>query len=131
MEGLELLAQARTAGLIVESHGTDLVVKGPKRAAAIALKLIKHKAAILAALDTGAAKSIDAIGSEQRRRPVLSEPAPCRVAKNGTQPTTITLNNKTYELRQFVGMWFFRLTPAAGWTCCSPEFVKIIENTTI
>ena len=59
----------------------------------------------------------------------LCEPVLCRIEKaEGTKHATIALGDKTYELRQFYGMWFFRLTPDAGWTCCSLEFVKIIEE---
>ena len=44
---------------------------------------------------------------------------------------TIVRKGKTYELRKFSNMWFFRLAASrdVGWTCCSPEFVKVIEST--
>ena len=35
-----------------------------------------------------------------------------------------------YEVKQIYRMWFFQLEghTEAGWTCCSPEFVKLIED---
>lgn len=129
MEGLELLAQARAAGLTVEAQGSDLVVRGPKGAKAIALMLIKHKAAVLAAISMPTPKSVGTKGQKQcgsTERPQFTH---CRTAEiDGAKCATITLANKTYELRQFHGMWFFRLSPEAGWTCCSREFVAIIEQ---
>lgn len=52
MVGLELLAQATTAGLDVTAAGERLIVRGPRSAEAIARRLLAHKADVLAALDT-------------------------------------------------------------------------------
>jgi hypothetical protein len=102
-----------------------LVVRGPKRAKAIGMELIQHKAAVMAAL--GALKATSVGTTSTTSAPC--EPVPCRIEKaEGTKHATITFGDKTYELRQSRGMWFFRLTPDAGWTCCSPEFVEIIER---
>lgn len=42
-----LLAEAQAAGLRVQAEGERLVIRGPKRAEPIALKLIEHKAEVL------------------------------------------------------------------------------------
>ena len=47
MDGLTLLAEARDSGLEVRADGDRLVVRGPKEAEAIALRLIDHKAEVL------------------------------------------------------------------------------------
>src|SRR6266540_5032060 len=47
MDGLTLLAEARTAGLEVHAKGDRLVVRGPKFAEPLALRLIEHKAELL------------------------------------------------------------------------------------
>jgi hypothetical protein len=48
-----LLQEARAAGLKVEADGDRLLVRGPKAAELVALKLGAHKPAILAALASG------------------------------------------------------------------------------
>jgi hypothetical protein len=50
MGGLELLAEARAAGLQVKAEGDRLVIRGPKRAEPLAKELRQHKAEILAHL---------------------------------------------------------------------------------
>ncbi len=129
MEGLELLAQARAVGLTVEADGTDLVVTGPKGAKATALMLIAHKAAIMAAIGAPTPTNTGTTGQKQcdaTERPQFTH---CRAVEiDGVKCPTITLADKTYELRQFLGMWFFRLYPEAGWACCSWEFTAIIEE---
>ena len=50
MDGLTLLAEARAAGLSVAAQGCRLVVRGPRRAEAMARRLIEHKADVMAAL---------------------------------------------------------------------------------
>src|SRR5262249_52861929 len=50
MDGLTLLDEARAAGLSVEADGDRLRIRGPRRAEPVALRLIAHKAAVLAAL---------------------------------------------------------------------------------
>ena len=133
MQGLELLTRARAAGVTVEVQGSELVVRGPKRAKAIGIELIQHKAAVMAALGAVEAPRLSTAtapsGGTTNTTAAPCEPVPCRMEKAvGTKYATITLGDKTYELRQIRGMWFFRLTPEAGWTCCSREFVKIIEE---
>lgn len=50
MDGMTLLAQARAAGLEVRVDGNRLVVRGPRRHAALAQELLTHKAEVLALL---------------------------------------------------------------------------------
>lgn len=50
MEVLELIQEAERAGLAVEAEGDQLIVRGPKAAAAIARQLGERKADVLAAL---------------------------------------------------------------------------------
>jgi hypothetical protein len=122
---LKLLAEARAAGLIVQACGGKLVIEGPVQAEGVARKLGEHKAAVLAALSTSRATGVGTTGVVADP----SEPGPCRFEEaKGTTHATITLGGKTYELRQIHAMWFFRLTPDAGWTCCSEELAKLIEN---
>ena len=52
MDGLALLSEARSAGLKVRAEGDQLVVQGPKRAEAVALRLIKHKGDVLPLVTT-------------------------------------------------------------------------------
>lgn len=50
MDGMRLLVEARAAGLAVHVEGDKLVIRGPRRAEALALRLLEHKAVIMAAL---------------------------------------------------------------------------------
>ena len=54
MDVMTLLDQAKSVGLSVEVHGERLVIKGPKRAAAIVQELARQKTAVLAMLSTKA-----------------------------------------------------------------------------
>jgi hypothetical protein len=143
MDVVTLLDQAKSAGLSVEAHGDQLVVKGPKRAAAIVQELGRHKAAVLAILSPNAAPGTaepqhEKAASVSGSKPKENEPArPCATvsrstavssAPSETAPATITHNGKTYEVAVECGMWFFRRAPEAGWTACSEGFVAIIEN---
>jgi hypothetical protein len=47
MDGLALLHRAYTAGLQVAVDGERLIIRGPKRLAALAEQLLVHKAAIM------------------------------------------------------------------------------------
>ena len=67
MDGLKLLTKAHAAGLTVEARGNELVVKGPKRAEAIAKELLAHKAMVLAALAA-------ATQTTPRQQPAQSRP---------------------------------------------------------
>jgi hypothetical protein len=51
MDGVALLAEAHTAGFQVHAEGERLIVRGPKRLAALAQHLLNHKAAILELLE--------------------------------------------------------------------------------
>jgi hypothetical protein len=142
MEILTLLDQAKSAGLSVEAHGDQLIVKGPKRAAAIVQELGRHKAAVLAILSPNAApaaapqdgKAESSADSKHKD----SEPVrPCATANRlaqelraptETSPATITHEGKAYEVAVTYGTWFFRRSPEAGWTACSEGFVSIIEE---
>jgi hypothetical protein len=50
MDTLALLQQAEAAGLTVSVQGDRLCIRGPRRAEALAQRLLDHKVAILAAL---------------------------------------------------------------------------------
>jgi hypothetical protein len=51
MDGMTLLEEARAAGLTVLAEGGRLVVRGPKRAADLARRLLANKDQIMASLD--------------------------------------------------------------------------------
>jgi hypothetical protein len=51
MDAVSLLEEARAAGLEVRTEGDQLVVRGPKRLATLALRVLDHKPAILAILE--------------------------------------------------------------------------------
>jgi hypothetical protein len=51
VDGLMLLRQARDARLAVAAESGKLVIRGPQRAAPVALKLLAHKPEVLAALE--------------------------------------------------------------------------------
>lgn len=51
MDGVALLTEAYAAGLQVHAEGERLIVRGPKRLAALAQQLLSHKAAILEILE--------------------------------------------------------------------------------
>jgi len=53
MDGLTLLEEARAAGLSVRTEGDRLHIRGPRRAEAVAHRLIAHKALVLEALAAG------------------------------------------------------------------------------
>lgn len=143
MEILTLLDQAKSAGLSVEAHGDQLVVKGPTRAAAIVQELGRHKAAVLAILSPNAAPATaepqdGKTGSDAATKPKASECVrPCATVSRSTKesptpsesnPATITHDGNIYEVAVECGMWFFRRSPEAGWTACSEGFVTIIEE---
>src|SRR5262249_34737413 len=50
MDGLTLLAQARSAGLTVRVRGDKLVIRGPRRAGPLAEQLLARKAEVIDAL---------------------------------------------------------------------------------
>jgi hypothetical protein len=121
MEGLILLAEARNAGLTVQIDGSELVIKGPRRAAAVAKKLLRQKAAVVAAL------TIDQTAKDISARQAATAQCPPVTTEVGEEPTRITLAGEAFEVWKFVGMWFFRRQSDLGWTCCSLEFAAIIE----
>jgi len=112
MEGLKLLKKARAAGLTVAVNGDQVVIRGPKRAAAIVRQLIASKPAVMAAL-----------------RPAANIPAvdTCRLPTE-SNPAKVTVGDKTYDVAVTNGMWFFRPSLEAGWTNCSEEFSELIEE---
>ena len=65
MGGIDLLAEAQSAGLVVRADGDRLVIEGPKGAAAVAQKLIQHKAEVMAVL----AATTKATTPQKPRRP--------------------------------------------------------------
>jgi hypothetical protein len=52
MDGLMLLRRAHASGLSVEAEGDRLVIRGPRRADAMARLLLAHKSTVMAALRT-------------------------------------------------------------------------------
>lgn len=50
MDGMTLIAEAQAAGLVVLADGEKLIVRGPKSAGAVALRLLARKADVMAAL---------------------------------------------------------------------------------
>ncbi len=50
MDGLALLAEAHATGLTVRADGGMLVVRGPRRCAALARSLLEHKPDVMALL---------------------------------------------------------------------------------
>ncbi len=56
MDGVTLLAEARTAGLRVRAEGARLVIDGPWSGAPVAERLVAAKPAVLAALALAAAE---------------------------------------------------------------------------
>ena len=64
MDGLALLTEARDAGLVVRDEGGQLVVEGPKRAEAVAIRLVAAKDEVLAVLagrQSGDALSVSSV----------------------------------------------------------------------
>jgi len=53
MDGVTLLREAKAAGLTVTMNGDKLVIRGPKAAEAVALRLLKNKPVVMAALRRG------------------------------------------------------------------------------
>ena len=51
MEGIAVLAEARTAGLQVRKEGEYLIVRGPKRLTTLAQQLLSHKVEVLSILE--------------------------------------------------------------------------------
>jgi hypothetical protein len=51
MDGIALLGEARAAGLVVETDGDRLRIRGPSSAGDVARRLLDHKADVLRALD--------------------------------------------------------------------------------
>jgi hypothetical protein len=70
IDRLELLAQARAAGIHVQAHGETLTISGPPQAETLAQQLIEYKADIIPLLlqaeGTGASQmcplSCDSVG---------------------------------------------------------------------
>ena len=89
MDGINLLAEARNAGLLVHSDGERLIVRGLKQYAALVARLLSSKAGILAALEGEALaeakaerEAIQAIEREadQQNRQATAERAATRPA---------------------------------------------------
>ena len=51
MDSLALLIKARAAGFQMRAEGERLIVRGPKRLAALAQELLRHKAKVLDLLE--------------------------------------------------------------------------------
>jgi hypothetical protein len=137
MDSLTLLTQVRSAGLIVEAKGDQLVIRGPKRAGAIVQELARQKVSVLAMLAAEASPGSTEHLADMAVRPKSEETAhPCPTGRStmqlqvpsDTAPATITYGGKTYEVAVMYGVWFFRVTVEAGWTSCSDESVAIVET---
>lgn len=66
MDGMKLLCQARQAGLVVFAQGDRLIIRGPRQAEELALKLLACKLLVLQALAMENSES----------RTVVVDPAP-------------------------------------------------------
>jgi hypothetical protein len=151
MDGLKLLAKARAAGLTVEAQGDRLVIKGPKRANAVANELIENKTKVMAALAKTSAipskvhsaitgRTENGVQSQQRHAPDAAQLGSRPVAKASrteqfkrfteADPGKVTVHGQAYHVGVTSGMWFFRMDghPEAGWTCCSRAFVTLIQE---
>ena len=139
---LTLLDRAESAGLSVMARGTQLVIKGPKRAAAIVQELILQKAAVLGMLSAKAPPGstgcqdgmvdLDAGSKLEENRSAHPCP-PDRSTKqldapSETTPATIIYDGKSYDVALTHGLWFFRAAAEASWTACSDEFAAIVEE---
>jgi hypothetical protein len=58
MDGVEILAQARAAGIHVKAHGETLAISGPSHAAPLAQQLIERKADIIPLLRAEGTESL-------------------------------------------------------------------------
>jgi ParB family chromosome partitioning protein len=128
---VQAIKQALEQHAAVEAHDGELVVKGPKRAKAIAMKPIEHKAAVPAALDAAKAKSITTRGQMPRETVVQCEPESHGADESqDTDCKTITVSNKVFKVKQVFGTWYYQLDgrPEDVWTECRPEFVKLIKE---
>lgn len=76
MDGIALLAEARAAGLLVTVAGDRLTVRGPRRAAAVARRLIAGKAAVIVALASDATDPETHADREIRRFVRVAVPYP-------------------------------------------------------
>jgi hypothetical protein len=74
MDALNLLEQAREAGLDVHADGEKLVVRGPKKAELLARELLDHKAEVLPLLAVQAAPQATQLPAVTDEPPVDSEP---------------------------------------------------------
>ena len=59
MVGVELLAQAKGAGLEVKAEGNRLILRGPRSAEALAKNILAHKDQVIALLQPTNASSFD------------------------------------------------------------------------
>lgn len=142
MDILTLLTQAESAGLIVEAKGDQLVIRGPKRAAALVQELARQKVTVLTVLAAEAqqestecqeGKADTDVGPTSEK---YQSGHPCPTGRSmkqsqyppRTDPASITYGGKTYEVAAMHGVWFFRAAADAGWTACSTKFASIIEE---
>ena len=112
MDGIALLGEARAAGLVVETDGDRLRIRGPSSAGDVARRLLDHKADVLRALDAAPEPPAhwppDALAAH--------------VAKHGAYPAggigPPTPEDTTAALARAVDVpdWF-DLDPPDGWTC--------------
>src|SRR5689334_11527079 len=65
MDGIKLLEQARDAGLAVAVNGDKLVIRGPRRAEAVARLLMARKAEVMAVI-AGADAQDDVVATHWR-----------------------------------------------------------------
>ncbi len=82
---INLLEEARSAGLIVKASGDRLVIEGPEEAEAIALELIQHKAEVMAAL----VATERSTPPQQPRRPRKTKPRAKPEGTNRAKPVRV------------------------------------------
>lgn len=66
MVGMTLIAEAKAVGLVVLADGEKLIVRGPKSAGAVALRLLEHKADVMAVLGSAVESATTMRGDRPR-----------------------------------------------------------------
>jgi hypothetical protein len=129
---VELLDEARTAGLTVEACGDRLRIQGPKRAEPLALQLLKVKSDVLAELARSTAPSTDATSRDRTARDAATAgdgaPAP---GKSGYEPVylgNVTIKGQVLEVHRQGAMLFSRRPGLADLVCCGRELREAIEQ---
>ena len=71
MDGLTLLKEARAEGLRVSADGDRLVIRGPRRADAVARGLLFHKTDVLVSLEAAKTNAWDVVAARRLIRTTI------------------------------------------------------------